>query len=168
MRIEREKLLATRFAETRSEWRRLMNREALDAFLTEAGCPADEAVHLHEDGRGFTLADGLIAETGSIILSARLPGARRCAYLADSHFVLLPEESICVSLGEFLAAAGPDWRRRCGHSLTLITGPSRTADIEKVLVLGAHGPRRLILGTAPAALLGERFDGETLGPGVKA
>jgi hypothetical protein len=167
MMVEHEKLLAIRFAETQSEWRRLEDGEALDAYLAEAGCPGTTAVHLHEDSRGFTLADGLIAETGSVIQSARLPGARRCAYLADSHFVLLPEEAICETLGDFLRAAGPAWRRRCGHSLTLITGPSRTADIEKVLVLGAHGPRRLVVGTAPLALLRERFDDEILGQGVK-
>jgi len=168
MNLEREKLLATRFAETQTEWRRLTTSDELDAFLIEAGCSAAEPVHLHEDGRGFTLADGLVAETGSVILSARLPGARRCAFLADSHYVLVAEEAVCESLGDFLAAAGPRWRERCGHSLTLITGPSRTADIEKVLVLGAHGPRRLVLATAPAALTMERFDAAALGPGVKA
>ncbi len=167
MNAARAELLATRFSETQTEWRPLSKLDDLDAFLAEAGCPAAAPVHLHDDGRGFTLADGLIAETGSVILSARHGGARRCAFLADSHFVLVAEETIRERLGEFLAAAGPAWRERCGHSLTLITGPSRTADIEKVLVLGAHGPRRLVLATAPAALLCERFDRETLGPGAK-
>ncbi len=42
MRIEHEKLLAIRFAETQSEWRRLEDRQALDAFLAEAGCPMNQ------------------------------------------------------------------------------------------------------------------------------
>ncbi len=108
---------------------------------------------------------GLIAESGTLILSARHAGARRAAFLAETHFALAAEERLYESLADYLAAIGAApaadpsaWRARAGHALTLITGPSRTADIEKTLVLGAHGPRRLILGTAPAALLRQRFE----------
>ena len=162
-------LIADRCAESRSEWRPLRDAQALDDFLADAGWGDANPLPptgLLDDGRGFTLADGLIAETGSLVLSARHPGARRCAFLADTHYALCAEENLFDSLGDFLADAGGDWRERCGHSLTLITGPSRTADIEKVLVLGAHGPRRLVIGCAPRALLAERFGADAPAPEV--
>jgi len=158
-------LIAARCAESRSEWRLLPDPATLTDFLFEAGWGNGDPLPptgLNDDGRGFTLADGLIAETGSVVLSARHPGARRCAFLADAHYVLCAEETIVDRLADLLAAAGPEWRERCGHSLTLITGPSRTADIEKVLVLGAHGPRRLVIGCAPRSLLAERFGEKAL------
>jgi L-lactate dehydrogenase complex protein LldG len=184
-------LLATlevRLAESRSEWRRLADAAGLDAFLAEAAWPRAAggglaAAGLAADGRGATLIDGLIAETGSLILSARHPGARRTAFLAETHFALAAEECLHATLADYLAAAhghpanGADapagvaasgapaaWRARAGHSLTLIVGPSRTADIEKTLVLGAHGPRRLVVAAAPAALLASRFDPALLAP----
>ena len=164
--------LETRLAESRSEWRRPADAAALDAFLAEAAWPRDAAgrllpAGLAEDGRGCTLIEGLIAETGTLILSARHPGARRTAFLAETHFALAAAESLYATLGDYLAAAGADpaaWRSRAGHALTLITGPSRTADIEKTLVLGAHGPRRLVVATAPAALLAQGFDAALLAP----
>ena len=178
--------LETRLAESRSEWRRLADAAALDAFLAEAAWPrvADggfAAAGLAEDGRGCTLVEGLIAETGSVILSARHPGARRTAFLAETHFALAAEECLHATLADYFApahtepavgagtpggvAGGIDpaaWRARAGNALTLIVGPSRTADIEKTLVLGAHGPRRLVVAAAPAALLATRFDAALL------
>lgn len=168
MKAATAEALAKRFAESRSEWRQLQDAAALDAFLAEAGWTAGEPVGLLDDGRGFSLADALIIETGTLLLTARFPGARSGAFLAETHFALCAEENLIERLGDFLAAAGPRWLERCGHSLTLITGPSRTADIEKVLVLGAHGPRRLVIGTAPAALLATRFEAEALPPGLNA
>lgn len=149
--------LAERLAESRTEWRPLADDAALADFLAEAGCADAAPVLLCEDGRGFTLVDALLADTGTLVLTNRLPGARRCAFLADSHYALCAEENVLATLADFFAAHAERWRERCGDALTLITGPSRTADIEKVLVLGAHGPRRLVLGSAPAHLIAARF-----------
>lgn len=180
--------LEARLAENRSEWRSLADVDALNAFLAEAAWPRDARgallpAGLAADGRGATLAEGLIAETGTLILSARHAGARRTAFLAETHFALVAAEALHATLGDYLAAiaaaeahaaaraAGAAtavdpaaWRARAGHSLTLITGPSRTADIEKTLVLGAHGPRRLVIGAAPAALLAAHFAPAWLAP----
>jgi L-lactate dehydrogenase complex protein LldG len=158
MTAEQAAVLDARFAESSTEWRRLGDARALDAFLAEAGIPPGEtpASLLREDGRGFTLADALVVETGTVVQSTCDPAARRAAFLAETHFALVAEESVHDTLAGWLDAAG-DWRGRAGWALTLITGPSRTADIEKILVLGAHGPKRLVVAACPASLRASRF-----------
>ena len=85
---------------------------------------------------GFTLAEKAIAESGSLLLSAE-KGRRRMASLApEIHVCLVPRNSIMKTLEEGLASL-PD--RTC----VLITGSSRTADIEGVLVRGVHGPKEV-------------------------
>jgi L-lactate dehydrogenase complex protein LldG len=92
---------------------------------------------------GVTAADFLVARTGSIVVNARHMGGRRLSVLAPTHIVLALRNQIVPSLEDVLrayAAAEKDW-----SYATIITGASRTSDIEKILVLGAHGPKRLIL-----------------------
>jgi L-lactate dehydrogenase complex protein LldG len=92
---------------------------------------------------GVTAADYLVARTGSIVLNARHMGGRRLSVLPPTHVVLAMRNQIVPSLEDVLrayAAGAKDW-----SYATIITGASRTADIEKILVLGAHGPKRLIL-----------------------
>lgn len=85
---------------------------------------------------GFTRAEKAIAESGSLLLSAG-NGRRRMASLApEIHVCLVPRNAIVKTLEEGLASL-PD--RTC----VLITGSSRTADIEGVLVRGVHGPKEV-------------------------
>lgn len=67
---------------------------------------------------------------------------RLLSLLPKVHFAVLPADRIVATLGDALAAA-----RGAGgappRALTLITGPSRTADIELTLVVGVHGPKEL-------------------------
>lgn len=85
---------------------------------------------------GFTLADLAVAETGSIILSAG-PGRARLASLASVHHIaLVPSASMVETIEEA-------FERMSARTSVIITGPSRTADIEGVLVRGIHGPREL-------------------------
>ena len=88
---------------------------------------------------GISRADGLIAETGSVVLSSRHRGDRLCSTLPEVHIVIGLDCTVYPTAAEFYADLNADLTH------TLITGPSRTADIEKKLVLGAHGPRRLIV-----------------------
>ena len=85
---------------------------------------------------GVTLADMAVAETGSVLISAG-NGRRRLASLAPPiHAVLVKSGSIVASLDECILNL-PE------PNSVLITGPSKTADIEGVMVMGAHGPKRL-------------------------
>lgn len=93
---------------------------------------------------GVTFAQWGIAETGTVVLDERSMRARRASLLPPLHIVVLPQSCLLATLDDLLAQFGP------GHAdlpsaLTLITGPSRTADIELQLVVGVHGPRELLV-----------------------
>lgn len=97
---------------------------------------------------GITSADYCIAETASLAMKTR-PGQPRCVSLLPSiHIAVIELEQILANLNEWytLLRWDPDQRNegltRC---MTLITGPSKTADIEATLVHGAHGPRELTI-----------------------
>ena len=86
----------------------------------------------------------LVALTGSIVVSAGC-GGRGASVVAPCHIVVARLEQLVPDLEAALARVrelGIDARN---SFVGLITGSSRTADIEKILVLGAHGPRRLVL-----------------------
>lgn len=87
---------------------------------------------------GVTLADLAIAETGSLLISAG-PGKRRLASLAPPvHIVLVPERRLVETLeGAVLGMSD--------RTTVIVTGPSRTADIEGILIRGVHGPGELIV-----------------------
>lgn len=90
----------------------------------------------------FTVADALIARTGSIVLRATTAGGRRLSVLPPIHCVIATADQLVPCLSTWLSETHQD--RTWSYS-TIITGPSRTADIERILVLGAHGPKRLIV-----------------------
>jgi L-lactate utilization protein LutC len=76
-----------------------------------------------------------IAQTGSVVLDATEP--RLGSLLPPVHYVIVPRERIVATLEDTFATG-------IGRNAVIITGPSRTADIEGVLVRGVHGPGRLI------------------------
>lgn len=91
-----------------------------------------------------TLAEALIAETGSVLVSAAC-GGRGASLVAPVHIVLAHAGQLVASLAAGLESIRANRVLFSSSSVCLITGSSRTADIEKVLVLGAHGPRRLVV-----------------------
>jgi L-lactate utilization protein LutC len=104
---------------------------------------------VREADLGVTGCDCLIARTGSIAVSTRSAGGRALSVLPPVHLVIARREQIVPDLDAAFAL----WQDRYGQSwpsnLCVITGPSRTADIEKILVMGAHGPKRLVVYFAP-------------------
>ncbi len=92
---------------------------------------------------GVTGANFALADTGTVVIESTAEAVRLATTLPERHFVLLCPEKI---LPDGLAAV-PLLRRfneRIPRNyLAYITGPSRTADIERVLTIGVHGPREL-------------------------
>ena len=91
-------------------------------------------------------SDCLIAQTGSIVVS----GARALSVLPPVHLVIARPDQFVPHLAAAMKFLRERYDGRWPSSLSVITGPSRTADIEKILVMGAHGPKRLVLYVAPA------------------
>ena len=80
-----------------------------------------------------------IAETGSIVCASSNGKAVQASLLPSQHVAIVPRDKIFATLDAFMAghAAAPP------TNITIITGPSRTGDIELNLVIGVHGPERL-------------------------
>ncbi len=90
----------------------------------------------------LTLAEALVALTGSIVTSSSC-GGRGASAVPDCHIVYARLDQLVPDLESALALIKQRGIAERNSYVGLITGSSRTADIEKILVLGAHGPRRL-------------------------
>ncbi|MCG6870773.1 MAG: lactate utilization protein [Gammaproteobacteria bacterium] len=104
-------------------------------------------IELHHESPGAETSAALtgalagIAETGSLVLHSGADRRTALNFLADHHLVVLPVRSVvaCIEDAWPLLRELPDWPR----TVNIITGPSRTADIEQTIQMGAHGPRSL-------------------------
>jgi L-lactate utilization protein LutC len=90
---------------------------------------------------GIAEADFAIASTGTLAVVSTDSRPSSLTLLPPASLVIVQIDRMMATLAEVLAALGPDGV--AAHRLTLITGPSRTADIEKRIVLGVHGPKSL-------------------------
>lgn len=110
-----------------------------------AGLPTENAKALClAAGMGITEADHALAETGTLVLESGVGRSRMVSLLPPVHAAVLPASRIRKDLNQLVEY----YRARPGGAgiadlscLTLITGPSRTADIELMLTLGVHGPQ---------------------------
>lgn len=120
---------------------------ALQALLRVAKVPfeADEADFREQAAVGLTSCEALVARTGSIVVAPATASGRRLSIYPDQHVVLARPSQVVPEIGDALRAVQARYGAQLPSMLSLTTGPSRTADIEKTLVLGAHGPRRLSL-----------------------
>ena len=97
------------------------------------------------EGWSVTGCDCLVAMTGSIFVSTRSANGRAASVLPEKHLVVARREQIVPDLAAAFGLLRQRYGSRWPSAMSLITGPSRTADIEKTLVMGAHGPKRLAL-----------------------
>lgn len=95
---------------------------------------------------GITTCEALVARTGSIFVSSKTLSGRRLTVFPPIHIVIAYTSQIVAEIKDGFALMKDKYSASSMPSMiSLVTGPSRTADIEKTLVLGAHGPRELIL-----------------------
>jgi L-lactate dehydrogenase complex protein LldG len=145
--VEDERAAAARLAPVAPR----ATRCVLDAFPQVAGvCPAMAAVPppparaQHEVGAEVAgAALFAIAETGSLVV-ADPAGDRAACFLADRLWLLVPHAEIVATLDEALARLGELICNGARYA-TIMSGPSRTADIERTLTIGVHGPRALAI-----------------------
>lgn len=92
----------------------------------------------------ITACDFLISRFGSILVSSAV-ASRALIAGADTHLVVAKASQVVGEIKEALTAIKTKYAQRMPSQITMITGPSRTADIEKTLVIGAHGSKNLIV-----------------------
>jgi L-lactate dehydrogenase complex protein LldG len=93
----------------------------------------------------ITGTEYLIADIGTIVTLSNPQASREISLLPAAHLVLATPDQIYPNMAElFREIHEKHGDTLPGSALTLITGPSRTADIEKVLIMGVHGPTRLL------------------------
>jgi L-lactate dehydrogenase complex protein LldG len=90
---------------------------------------------------GITQMEWGIANTGTLAQDSTKAEQRLASALSSIHIMLLGTDCIVADLPAFMAKMHP----ATGNYLALITGPSKTADIERVLAIGVHGPERVVI-----------------------
>ena len=124
--------------------------------LTDAICPELALPILETDGgydvneleqcdAGISACDALIAQTGSALVTSRSAGGRALSVLPPHHVVLARRDQIVRDLSAAFRLIHERYGIRQPSFIGFITGPSRTGDIERILVLGAHGPKKLTI-----------------------
>lgn len=92
---------------------------------------------------GLSVAHSAIAETGSLILWTGPSEPRLLSLVPPVHFVLLDVDRIHATL--YAAMQTERWSAGLPTNVLLVSGPSKTADIQQTLAYGAHGPRELVV-----------------------
>lgn len=92
---------------------------------------------------GITACEALIARNGSIMVSNGTEAGRRLSIYPHVHIVIAHTSQLVLDLKDAFKILRNKYGENLPSMISNITGPSRTADIEKTLVLGAHGPKEL-------------------------
>ncbi len=116
------------------------NLPALPILKTTGGYDVTE---LEACNAGITACDALVAQTGSVIVTSRAAGGRALSVLPPHHVVLARREQLVRDLSAGFELVQKKYATHYPSMISVITGPSRTGDIERILVLGAHGPKKL-------------------------
>ena len=143
-------LVRTVFAETKfssfTSTSRPLPARIANALKNDFSYTSSEQV----DGRKTALAtmdigivdvDFAVAESGTLAVSFHQLNSTLPHFLPDVIIALVYKDQLLANLYELFSKIDIE----SAKDMTLITGPSRTADIEKILILGAHGPRRLVV-----------------------
>jgi L-lactate utilization protein LutC len=110
--------------------------EAAGARVYLGARPEDVVAGRSPEEVGVSTAAYGLAETGSVVLLAGPDEPRARSLLPPVHVCVLAVENLLLGLAELFAELGPE----LPSSVAIVTGPSRSADIEQQLTVGVHGP----------------------------
>jgi L-lactate dehydrogenase complex protein LldG len=111
--------------------------------------PSYDIADLESCDVGITGCDALVAQTGSVMVTAKSTGGRALSVLPPHHIVIAQRSQVVPDLTSALQLARKTYAPNWPSFISFITGPSRTGDIERILVLGAHGPKKLTIFLLP-------------------
>lgn len=115
--------------------RELLDNYGFPYFQTDRGFAEAEA--------GITACEALIARSGSVLVTNGDTAGRRLSIYPHIHIVVAYASQLVMDIKDGLHLVKQRYGDNIPSMMSLITGPSRTADIEKTLVVGAHGPKDL-------------------------
>jgi L-lactate dehydrogenase complex protein LldG len=127
----------------KQEWKKVYCREdemknivgdQLTEFLTTDLANCDVSI---------TGCEALVARTGSIVMSAAQASGRTVSVYAPVHICIGFSSQLVYDVGDALKLVQTKFGEKLPSMITFATGPSRTADIEKTLVVGVHGPKEV-------------------------
>lgn len=115
--------------------------ESVAAQLTDRLVKTDLAIC----NVSITGCEYLVARTGSIVMSTAQSSGRTTSVYAPIHICIAFTDQLVYDIKDALQAAKEKYSNNLPSLITFATGPSRTADIEKTLVVGVHGPKEVYL-----------------------
>lgn len=114
----------------------------LPTIVTNAGYDKHE---LEQCDVGISGCDALIAQTSTVLVTSQTSGGRALSCLPPHHVVIARRDQLVADLPAAFALVKQRHGANYPSMISFITGPSRTGDIERILVLGAHGPKQLTI-----------------------
>jgi L-lactate dehydrogenase complex protein LldG len=117
------------------------NVNDLNQLLENANGPFIPTGSLHDVDAAITDCVHLIASTGTILLGSNQASGRALPVFAPVHIVIAFEHQLVFDLNESIESVMLNGDNHLPSSLVFASGPSRTGDIEKTLVVGVHGPK---------------------------
>ncbi len=128
------------------QWNKIYCREEkLKSVLQQNGFENFSAVELKDCDVSITGCEALVARTGSIVMSAAQQSGRTVSVYAPVHICIAYINQLVYDIKDALQLIKDKYVDQLPSLITFATGPSRTADIEKTLVVGVHGPKEVYL-----------------------
>jgi L-lactate dehydrogenase complex protein LldG len=126
------------------KWTKIYSQETpLREKLANAGFSPVYAGDVATCDAAITGCEALIARTGSMVLSSAQLSGRTTSVYAPVHICIAYSSQLVYDISEGLQQLRETYGQQFPSLVTLATGPSRTADIEKTLVVGVHGPKEV-------------------------
>ena len=127
-----------------NEWRHVFCSEPfLKSLLANEGLNLNQSVSLTDADVSVTTCECLVARTGTIVLSAAQQNGRTASVYAPVHICIAFSNQLVYDIKDALKLVKEKYNHQFPSLLSFATGPSRTADIEKTLVVGVHGPKEV-------------------------
>ena len=117
--------------------------DILKQNLSANGFDNYNATNLKTCDASITTCELLIARTGSILMSSAQQSGRTTSVYAPVHICIAYSDQLVYDIKDGLKIVNEKYKNNLPSLITLATGPSRTADIEKTLVVGVHGPKEV-------------------------
>lgn len=128
------------------KWDKVVCREQkLQQIFKQLNIPINFHDNLSDSDASFTTCELLVSRTGTMVLSTANESGRTTSVYAPVHICIAYTSQLVYDLKDALQALREKYGNQLPSFISFATGPSRTADIEKTLVVGVHGPKEVFV-----------------------